>query len=319
MSKLSKYWIITLLSTLTVCSYPVYMGFRVIYDMFCFGSVPKENFPKYVIPYTPIAVCVIVAVAIMPFIFKILSRFQSLAVTVFALAIFFVTELLLESQILVDSGATETQLQNWQMLSCYKPPELFETRKWTAVDVLIGDYNPAFKLHFYLISVILIMAIINVIYGFAKIIKTGDKTRLKSNIIQAVCVILFLGLCILACFTAFFRDGELTVSPISAFLMCLFFVVMGVTAGLYAGSFLLERGKIALVIPPIIAFVITLLMYIGEMILLSGNLYILGEGFLFKPIGKIVLSAFDIMIILLSTGITVYLGCILNRRKKVKT
>lgn len=56
-------------------------------------------------------------------------------------------------------------------------------------------------------------------------------------------------------------------------------------------------------IPSIIASVVTLIMYIGEMVLLSGHLYRFGYGFLFNGLNGIVLAPIDILIIILS-------GCI---------
>ena len=51
------------------------------------------------------------------------------------------------------------------------------------------------------------------------------------------------------------------------------------------------------------ASVLTLIMYIGEMILLSGHLYRFGSGFLFDGLAGIVLAPIDILIIIAS-------GCI---------
>lgn len=315
MQKQNKYWLFILIGVIAASFYPLYMGVRVIYDMATAGTVLEENFPKYIIPYTPIAIAVIVAVLIMPMLFKIANRFATLAATLVSLGVFFVAELFFESKILVTSTVT-TSLENWQMLSCYVPPEWFETRTWAAVDVLIGDYSPTFKLHFYLISVVLIISIINCIYGFAKIICTGDKTKCSALVVQSVCTVVFLGLCILACFTAFFRGGEIVVSALSAFLMSLFFVVLGVTVGAYTGSFLLEKKLIASVlIPSVAASLVTLVMYIGEMCLLSGHLYRFGTGVLFDAIPGIVLAPIDVIIILLSGVITGAICRLLNVKK----
>jgi hypothetical protein len=190
------------------------------------------------------------------------------------------------------------------MFMCYVPPEGYQTRTWRAVDVLIGDYSPAFKIHFYIISVVLIFALLNCIYGFAQMIVTKNNSRLKALVIQSVSTALFLGLCIFACFTAFFRDGEISISAPSAVLMSLFFVVFGVTAGIYASSLLIEKKKtLSVLLPSIMASVVTLIMYIGEMILLSGHLYRFGSGFLFDGLEGIVLAPIDILIIIAS-------GCI---------
>ena len=64
MSKLNRYWLWTLLGSLAVSAYPIYMGWKVIHYMAAEGSVPHGDFPKYIIPYTPIAIAVI---ALIPF------------------------------------------------------------------------------------------------------------------------------------------------------------------------------------------------------------------------------------------------------------
>lgn len=315
MSKLNKYWIFSMIATIMVSLYPIYMGFRVIYDMITSGTVLEENFPKYIIPYAPIAIAVIVAVAMMPLILRFVKKFATLFVTTVSLGVFFVAEFLFESKVLVTSSVI-TPLENWQVFSCYINPEWYETRTWTAVDILMGEYSPTFKLHFYLISVVLLIAIINCIYGFAKMIQTGNKGRCRALVIQAVCTVLFLGLCILACFTAFFRDGEITVSPLSAVLMCLFFLVLGVTVGVYVGSFVIgKRRVVSVVLPSVSAAVVTLAMYIGEMFLLSGNLYKLGTGFLFDSITGIVLAPIDIAVIIASGAVTSFICHLLNNEK----
>lgn len=316
MKKLKKYWIYTLVGMIVASFYPIYMGASVVFHMITKGTVPGESFPKYIIPYTPISIALIIAVLLMPFLFQYVKKFVLSVISGISLVVFFVTEFLLESKVIVTTSMATT-LESWQMYMCYVPPGHFETREWKAVDILMGEYSPTFKLHFYLISVVLIIAILNCLYGFAQMIFSGNHSRKKALVVQSVCTVLFLGLCIFACFTAFFRDGELTVSPLSAILMGLFFVVMGVTAGAYAGSFLIGKRKtVSVLIPSVIASFVTLLMYIGEMFLLSFHLYRFGSGFLFEGLPGIVLAPVDILIILLSGGITAFICCLLNKKSK---
>ncbi len=304
MKKLNIYWLFVLWGTLLASSYPIYMGFKVIYHMSTEGSVPKENFPKYIIPYTPIAIALLFAVIFMPLIIKLTKKFATLCTSVCSLGVFLTAELLFESKVIV-TDTVETTLESWQMYMCYIPPTQYETRSWTAIDVLMGEYSPWFKLHFYLISAVIIIAVINVLYGFA----TADKSRYRALTLQAASAVDLLGLSILACFTAFFRDGELTVSPVSAILMAIFFITLGATAGIFTATFLTKKNKtLSVLVPSVIASAVTLLMYIGEMCLLSGNLYILGNGFLFEPLPYIVLSVADILIVILS-GLLTALAC----------
>lgn len=310
-NKFRIYWVFALLGTLVVSVYPIYMGIKVLYNMAMYGHVAEENYPKYIIPYTPVAIAIIVAVILMPVLLKRLKKYTLLITSGMALAVFFVTELLFEQKVIVQG----TRLESWQMFMCYVSPEMFETREWRAVDILIGDYSPTFKIHFYMISVVLILTILNCLYGFGQMVLSGNRKKQKALTIQAVCSVAFLGLCIFACFTAFFRDGELLVSAVSAVLMGVFFSLLGVTVGVYVASFLLGRKKgISVGIPAMVGMLTTLAMYIGEMCLLSGNLYLLGRGFWFESIPGIVLAPVDVLIIM-SAGVITAGICLLLSKK----
>lgn len=302
-----RYYLCSLAGVFIASFYPIWMGVKVVADMIRFGTVYAEDYPKYIIPYTPIALAVIIGVALMPILVKKLEKLALAAGTGVSLIAFFASELILESMVTVTRTVTGviSNLENWQMFMCYVPPEMFEERTWTEVDVLMGEYSPAFKLHFYIISVVLIISILNCFYGFAKMIVTGDRSRKKPLILQSVASTAFLGMCIWACFTAFYRNGDITVSPLSAVLMCVFFLLFGITVGIFVASFAMKKKKLLSVwLPSFCASLVTVVMYIGEMVLLSGNLYRFGEGFLFEGIGAIVLAPVDIAVVLLSGAIT---------------
>ena len=315
----NRYYLLSCIGVLIASCYPLSMGVRVVADLIVDGTVLKENYPKYIIPYTPISLAVLAGIILMPLWDKLLKRFALLGSSVLAAGTFFILETLFEQKVVVTTAETVTKLEDWQMFMCYIPPEAFnevtEYKTQTAVDILMGDYNPAFKLHFYVISLVLILSILNCLYGFGQMIKTGEKKRLTSLILQSVCSLTFLGLCILACFTAFWRDGSIQVLPLSAALMTVFFILLGMTAGVFAGSFLLGKRKLISVwIPAILSSAATLLMYIGEMILLNGHLYSFGEGFFFNSIPRIVLAPADLMTVAVSGCITALIFNGLNRR-----
>lgn len=312
-----KYYLFSLLGVLLASCYPIYMGISVIVDMIRYGTVYAENYPKYIIPYTPIALALLVCVALIPVALKYFKKYALLFGTVISTVLFFVFEFILERAVTVTRTVTGifSTLEDWQMYMCYVPPNSFEERTWTEVDVLMGEYSPAFKLHFYIISIVLIISILNCFYGFAKMIHTGDKSRRKSLVIQSVASGAFLGMCIWACFTAFYRNGDIQVSALSAVLMSVFFVLFGVTVGIYIESFTLNKKPLLSVwLPSVSAAVVTLVMYIGEMILLSGHLYRFGDGFFFAGIPKIVLAPVDIVVILGSGVMTAIIASFVRNK-----
>ena len=315
--KFRLYWLFTLLGTFAISAYPIYMGIKVLRSMAMYGFVPQKNYPKYIIPYTPVAIAVIVAVCLMPVLMKKLKKYSLLTASGVALVVFFVTEFLFEQKVIVN-GTLSAKLERWQMFMCYVSPETYQTRNWRAVDILIGEYSPTFKIHFYMISMVLILTILSCLYGFGQMVLTGTKKKQKALIVQSVGAALFLGLCIFACFTAFFRNGELLVSTLSAVLMGVFFSLLGVTVGTYVGSFFLGKKKgISVGIPAAVGAVTTLAMYIGEMCLLSGNLYLLGKGFWFESIPGIVLAPVDLLIILSAGIVTGGICLLLNKKRNI--
>lgn len=297
---LEKYYLFSVAGILAASAYPLYMGVRVVSDMITTGTVMKEDYPKYIIPYTPISLALIAGVWLMPLLLRYIKKGALLLASAMSTAIFLAAEILLEKKVVVTSP-TEVSLDDWQMFMCvaipdsWTEPPMHESHlcgqlpdSWypvrqSAAEILMGNYNPAFKLHFYAISILLILAALGCFYGFARVIQGKDEKKKKVLAMQAAALGIFLALCVLACFTAFFRDGNLRVSAISAILMIVFFIFFGVTAGLYLASFLTEKSRRVFIwIPSAAASLMAGLMYLGEMILLNGYLYRFGEGFFFR-------------------------------------
>ncbi len=326
---MKKYYLFSFIGVLIASFYPLYMGIGVLYDAIRNGYVLKENYPKYVIPYTPICLALLIGVIIMPLLIRFMKKHALLVGSSVSVGAFFAIEYLFENLLVnttidVTETVTMAKLEDWQMFMCAVYPldtvtyeiTTSKTVSKTAVEILMGEYSPTFKIHFYIISIVLILAFLNCFYGFAQMIRDKDLSRLKPLMLQSVSAVLFLGLCIFACFTAFFRTGEIVISPISAFLMALFFIVFGITMGVYTGSFFTGRKKLlSVVCPSAVAAMTTLVMYIGEMFLLSGNLYRFGEGFLFDALPYIVLSPIDILIIVMSFVFTYVILSFTNKNK----
>lgn len=314
----NRYYLLSCIGVLIASYYPLSMGARVISDMIVNGTVLKENYPKYIIPYTPISATLIIGVFLLPLCIKLFRKYAVAVGAFMATGVFFIFELLFEQKVVVSTGETVTKLEDWQMFMCYVPPEGWgETvttyKTQTAVDILMGEYDPAFKLHFYMISVVLIATALNCFYGFGQMIKTGEKKRLKSLVLQSICSASFFGLCVLACFTAFWRDGSIQVSPLSAVFMTVFFVLFGITVGVFVGSFLFgTRRPVFIWVPSIVASVMTFLMYTGELILLNGYLYKMGTGLIFDSIPGIVFAPVDLLVIVSSGGITALIFALLS-------
>ena len=155
--KYRNYWLISVAAVLAASFYPLYMGVRVVCDMIADGTVMKENYPKYIIPYTPVALALILGVLLMPLFIKAFKRFALVAGGTLSIGAFFGFEMLLENKVVVmasetvETVQTVVKLEDWQMYMCYIPPQstttvteyVTEYKTKTAVEILMGDYNPA--------------------------------------------------------------------------------------------------------------------------------------------------------------------------------
>lgn len=99
------------------------MGVRVISNMIANGTVLKENYPKYIIPYTPISIAIIVGVLLMPVCIRLFKKFALFGGVSIAAGVFFAIELLFEQKVVVSTAETVIKLEDWQMYMCYAPPE----------------------------------------------------------------------------------------------------------------------------------------------------------------------------------------------------
>lgn len=308
MNRYKKYCLLSVLGVILLSLYPIYMGISVIIKYLQTSMLFTQDYPKYIIPYTPICISLLFAVCLMPLAIKFCRRYAIPVLSVLSVAVFFISEFLFENMIVVHDRIPTT-IQDWQMLSCFSTPEYLYK-----IDILAGDYTPLTKMHFYLISILIILSVVNCFLGFAVMLKENKYERKKPLILQAVSVCIFIGMCIFACFTAFFRTGEIELAPISAILTGTFFVCLGFCAGCYAGSFLFQkRNFLSVCIPSLISILFTVLMYLGELILLDGSVYKFGSGFFFDPLIPLPLAFVDFCIILLSGGSTYFTLKKLNR------
>lgn len=299
-STFKKFYLFACAGIILASYYPIYMGVVTVTDYIKNGSIDVADYQKYIIPYTPISISLIITVVLMPVIFKLFKRHGLLIASFLGLGLFFASETFFENMIVME-GMTKADIESWQVLSCVATPEVWRTMG----NPLVKQYRPAFKIHFYIISVVIILTVLNVIYGFSRMIRENSYEKRRPLIVQAISSAVFIGLCIFACFTAFFRNGTINISPLSASLMSVFFIVFGVTAGVYAGSFYFGRKTfLSAVVPALVSILTTIVMYVGELVLTGGVLFKFGSGFLFEPLGMIPFAVIDIVVILFSGVLT---------------
>ena len=285
---------------LLACAYPVYMGVSTFAAFLRNGAIHASVYPRYVIPYAPLAFALIIAAALLPAFMKRFHRYALLYNSLLGILLFFSFEFALESM-QVSDGTTALPLDAWQYSICVSTPEVL---------IALGEPvyvqgNPAFKLHFYFIALVILLCVLHTAYGFLKMHQDNNSEKNKPLVLQLVSITVFIGLCIWACFTSFYRNGTLTVSPLTAVLMIIFFLAFGIACGLYLGCLTYGRKKgLALFAPALAAVAATLLMYLGEMVLTDGKLFTFGQGFFFDRLAFITFAPVDLAVIFCSGAAT---------------
>ncbi len=316
MNKYRKFYLASVAITAAVVAYPIYMGLIVVQTFLQNGVVYSDQYPKYIIPYTPLGLALLLSIALLPLAFRFFPKHTLLVSSLVGTGVFFAAELLLEKVPVVVAMSIALPLESWQLSLCMTTPEVLRA---LGEPIYAAD-NPAFKIHFYMIALIILLATLNTVVGLSKMVRSGDRQRRRPLIAQLVSVIILIGLCILACFTAFYRNGTLQISTLSAVLMGLFFVTLGTVAGIYIGSlFYGRRPLLALGLPALSAMIITIAMYLGELVLMDGVLYRFGVDAFYAPLGLMPLAPVDLLIIVLSGGLTYVILWLVNHHKSRKT
>jgi len=322
-----SFYLISLALIVLLSAYPIYMGVKIAAEYLANGYVFDIDYPKYVIPYTPMCIAIIVSAAIIPLLYRYARRATQMISSALGVVVFLALEHLFEQIDVLPTKAIAQGLTNplippihidsvpvdsWQLGLCIATPEVLQA---------IGkptytDNNPAYKVHFYIIAILIIVCTVGILCGFTRMIRENKREMKKSLIMQTVVLTIFVGLCVLACFTAFYRNGTIYISPLSSFLTGLFFVVFGVTFGLFiAGVVHGKKPWIAYTLPTFSACAMTVVMYIGELVLMGGRVFRFGLGAFFSPIGEFPLSPCDLLIVLMSGVIAFILTACLRAEK----
>lgn len=299
-----KFYFTVLGVLIALSAYPMIMGIKIIILQYQNGSIRPEDYARYVIPYTAICVAILISVALYPVIAR-LKGLSTLVATSLGLILFVVLELFMEG-ITINSPTAKSTVQ-WQLLSCIGTPD--------AVRAFRKAYSDAYKIHYFLVSFVIIVLVIGIVYGYGRLVARGDRLNQIPLRLQLIAVAVLLTLCVFANFTGFFRDVSPYLSPLSAFLTAMFFIVLGVTAGIYAGSRLIGKNKgLSLGFPAFVAILVCSVMYYGEFKLLDGKLYSFGQSYFFTGIPYIAVSPVDMVIIIVSGIITALLMNITRKK-----
>lgn len=328
-NKYRRFYWISLAAIFLLSAYPFINGIRMLALSIANGALEPEQLTRYVVPYAAICAALLLYAAMQPALLRLRGRWVFPASAAITYGIFFAIEQVLENIQINSNGLASIngahpapRLDMWQAMSCYISPEAIKAAQLRE-QAFIGENgfyyvvgNSAYKLHYYLISLVLIVMACGLVYGIGKALQKGDASKKQAHILQGTALGVLVIICIFANMTGFFRTTAPIQTPLASILTALFFVLLGAAAGIYAGSFMLDKKRGFL--PPACAMLMTVLMYAGEAAMMDGELYRFGTGWFFTGLPVISLAPVDILIVLMSGAATwLTLWLVKGRRKKI--
>lgn len=329
-----RYWrsyFMSLAVLLVLSAYPLINGVRIAYISITRGSLEPEQYAQYVVPYAAICVSILWYAALQP-VFAKIKRFAFPVGIFSAYGVFIAMERYFESMQIrtvgmapIDTSTLEPVASGgeatadiWQFALCYISPDIQQQSPVysSQSNPLYVAGNNMYKIHYYLISLILITMVCGLVYGLAKVIRNNDREQIIPLCLRGVTTATLTALCIFANTTAFFRQAEPIQTPLASVLTGLFFIILGAAAGIYTGSFLLKKErKIGIGMPLLISLCVTALMYFGEAAMMGWKLYRFGTGWFFNGLPGIILAPVDIIIVLLAGVVTWFVLKVMRKRE----
>jgi len=320
MNNYKRFYILSLAALAVLSAYPLVNGVRMAYFSIVNGAITPQQYARYVVPYAAICVSLLLFAALQP----LFAKLKRLAFPVgmaaaygvfFALGRFFETiqirvtgMTLFDPSTLASSDASASATAElWQAALCAISPVMFQgLPSYELSDRLVyvmGD--GAYKIHYYMISLLLITMVCGLIYGIDKMLRTNDSSLAQSVKLRGASAAALVSLCVFANTTGFFRQAAPIQTPLASVLTSSFFIILGMSAGVYVGSYLLKKGKhLGIYVPVLTAVCATALMYVGEAVMMRGKLYRFGIGWFFNALPFVVLAPVDVLIVILSGAAT---------------
>ena len=176
-----RFYLLTLGILLALSAYPLMMGLKIVLLYWRNGSIAPEEYARYAIPYTAISLSILITAALYPLLMR-LKQWSALAATVLALGLFVGVELYMEG-IVINSPLIQKAV-TVQLMSCVYTPR--------AVVSFQGVYDDTYKIHYFLVSFVMVALVVNVVYGYGRLF-SGQAVRKPALAMQTAAAALFVG------------------------------------------------------------------------------------------------------------------------------
>lgn len=96
-NKSRAFYFLSLGVILAASAYPIHMGVKTMLAYRQFGAVNAADYPKYIIPYTPLSIALILVVTLMPWFYLVFKKYSLPILSLLGTVAFLICERYLET------------------------------------------------------------------------------------------------------------------------------------------------------------------------------------------------------------------------------
>jgi hypothetical protein len=153
--------------------------------------------------------------------------------------------------------------------------------------------------------------------GITRMITDSNWSSLGMMRLRGVATAVLISMCVFANTTGFFRGMDQIQTPLASLLTSTFMVALGTATGVYAGSYLVSRAMLlGRLLPTVFSLGVVLAMYFGQGVMMGGDLYRFGTGWLFTGLAHIVVAPIDIIVVIVSGAATWFIMGLARRHSR---
>lgn len=264
-----QYYLITLLVSLGAAAIPLWHFAVMIH---CY--LQRETFLRFdqyraVIPFAAVAVAILITFVLLPLVKNISLRKKHIFSSIFAVFIFCGVESIGEriaSHLYILGIVLTSRAPFYYNDSLLADP----FKQWTVFPIAV-------RLHYYIFSIIFILAVINLLYKISQNLFEGKKPISRPVILNGIATACYAIIYLFISVIQYNNYATMQITPGSVLNVAICFTLASVAFGLFSVSFIRFAGW-KKIIPSVTAVLTVLALYGAEFAMLGGKFYSYGEN-----------------------------------------
>ncbi|MCL2578179.1 MAG: hypothetical protein FWE27_09055 [Defluviitaleaceae bacterium] len=287
MMKNFGFWWLYVITTLILVNVAVIPFWNFIIMLQNINSRPFKPFDvTVVIPFMAVSMAILIVFLLLPALRNTNITTRRFVTSVIAIGIF--TGLSVFAETIAEILSSGRVLMNSRMMP--PPSDIAIMQSSTTIPLLV-------RVHYYIFSIILILAVLNFLYNLADTLYKDGKFGNKAVAIQGIATACYALAYFLVRIVQYenFAARQITWGSVLNSAVC--FILAAISVGLYSASFIKFKG-FGRFVPSVVSIITIFALYGAQYIMLEGNFYAYGSNAIVAFLLRILIA--------LIPGVTVY-------------